>query len=1042
MGKTHKANRTKGNTRPSSSGQCAELLGVGSLGGFVGFGWGKDAPSYVPVTGQQTDPDMNVDSDFRMVMRKMLKRDAITRLKAVQEFGDYCVEKDKEVLKNVLPFWPRLFNRLVLDFDRRVREATHTANGKLLQKVKREVAPFLKGIMGAWLVGQCDAHAPASSAAQATFAETFPECKQSEAVLFCKDEVFAYFKDNLFEQTVKSMSDPNTASPEDMESKYNLVVSATLQATKLFLVIVRTSKPNDAVQQEIASVVDNPKFWKFAKNKESQIRGAWYSLVGAICQIMPVVFGGNVKKLSTNVFSCLSESDPIVAPAVWESALSVAVNIEDCWQGIDIQKVALNQLWLLLQGGGRGNGSTLFPCLLPFLSRLPVEIVEADSFLQQFFSSFVKGLALDSVKRSTTECDAILNAFFECLQFMCCTRLGDRGPPLMENVLINQVVPLLSSALFNPDSAHLSVSRLCPLVSALLCKLENTIGYKDSVEAFWGQALPLISGVFGCSDRWEAGLIFLAYFFNSLFEGESPKEKKSVRFRDENEAAEEEPPPVVTVKKSQSILANRTSVSFKHIVDFCAKLCGEVEKEQSRSLGHTRLLEEVLTSASSEELLEELADRCLLENEKEEGSKSTPKFVEKLVLKWLGESKLENEKLDSLVNVTLLACSFLSIEESKEILDLCSALDICIAGRLLRRGLSVCRSAEFFCSWFSGCSRKALSCLEELLQKGKIFSGCEREVSGSVDLLKICLMDTDTELLIEDATFKDLLLFLLNLSKKLFESDENNARDFLLLHDFAVAVLKNPQRCWKFDTMEQLIFLTFKGFLSNNELYFAVDVNETLYAILEVAIESYIFAKQNISSESSLICKMAKELNCQLMNSESGTKSTIVLTQCLFLLSTIRKYMSRVDSSVAIFTTQKLADTILPSAEEWTELKNGLKVNFLPLFLQKKLFYPLDFNNERFSYDQDKVEKLTSACQVVSGVLGSDVLAFKNGEENEVPERRHVVQHLPHLLWCVSFCRGTRKRIEVPSENKMFFEKTFEHQLVGFWTKMLGVMRP
>ncbi|KAF8788544.1 E3 ubiquitin-protein ligase listerin like protein [Argiope bruennichi] len=86
MGKTNKANRTKGNTRPSSSGHSAELLGVSgqALTGFIGFdALDKDTASYVPVTGQHAAEaaDSSVDSDFRMVMRKMLKRDAVTRLK-------------------------------------------------------------------------------------------------------------------------------------------------------------------------------------------------------------------------------------------------------------------------------------------------------------------------------------------------------------------------------------------------------------------------------------------------------------------------------------------------------------------------------------------------------------------------------------------------------------------------------------------------------------------------------------------------------------------------------------------------------------------------------------------------------------------------------------------------------------------------------------------------------------------------------------------------------------------------------------------------
>lgn len=35
-------------------------------------------------------------------------------MKAVQEFGDLCDKKDKDIVKSVLPFWPRLFNKIAL----------------------------------------------------------------------------------------------------------------------------------------------------------------------------------------------------------------------------------------------------------------------------------------------------------------------------------------------------------------------------------------------------------------------------------------------------------------------------------------------------------------------------------------------------------------------------------------------------------------------------------------------------------------------------------------------------------------------------------------------------------------------------------------------------------------------------------------------------------------------------------------------------------------------------------------------------------------
>ena len=46
------------------------------------------------------------------MLRKLSKRDSTTKIKALQELGSMCKEKDLEAVKTVLPFWPRIFAKL------------------------------------------------------------------------------------------------------------------------------------------------------------------------------------------------------------------------------------------------------------------------------------------------------------------------------------------------------------------------------------------------------------------------------------------------------------------------------------------------------------------------------------------------------------------------------------------------------------------------------------------------------------------------------------------------------------------------------------------------------------------------------------------------------------------------------------------------------------------------------------------------------------------------------------------------------------------
>lgn len=74
-----------------------------------------------------------------------------------------------EVLKTVLPFWPRLYCSLAVDAEHRVREASHLAQRAVAVKAKRNLAPYLKQLIGPWFTSQYDSYAPAASAAQQAF---------------------------------------------------------------------------------------------------------------------------------------------------------------------------------------------------------------------------------------------------------------------------------------------------------------------------------------------------------------------------------------------------------------------------------------------------------------------------------------------------------------------------------------------------------------------------------------------------------------------------------------------------------------------------------------------------------------------------------------------------------------------------------------------------------------------------------------------------------------------------------------------------------
>lgn len=393
MGGNKKGQRTKGNARPSSSGRSAQLLsasGAAGLSGFVGFGTlSGDCPAYIPPTGQHVveDADASLDSDFRIVMRKLTKRDQTTRLKALQELLELVKERDVDVVKGALPFWPRLYNKLSLDNDRRVREAAHRVQEQICLRVKKGLAPYTKTLIGAWVASQGDPFAPSATAARTSFEAAFPIEKQAQVFSFFSQDILGYMSDVILQQSPESVPDSKELSKEEKESKYHRWLSCALLGLKALCDhLSLLSEP-----PSLSSILEEAKFWKMAKHKDIRVRQSWYSLLSSVVQV-PEVNEKYASKLCALTLGSLAESEPLVASPIWEAALSVATAIPDCWKHVDARKGVLPQLWKVLKNGGFGSAVHIYPSLLPFLSLIPPEVMgDATEFYRTFFDAFREG---------------------------------------------------------------------------------------------------------------------------------------------------------------------------------------------------------------------------------------------------------------------------------------------------------------------------------------------------------------------------------------------------------------------------------------------------------------------------------------------------------------------------------------------------------------------------------------------------------------------------------------------------------------------------
>uniref|UniRef100_A0A4W3IPY0 E3 ubiquitin-protein ligase listerin n=1 Tax=Callorhinchus milii TaxID=7868 RepID=A0A4W3IPY0_CALMI len=582
-------------TRPSSSSKAAELLvkDKGTVPGFVGFGPSQNELGYVPAVQGFEEVDNSVDPDFRMVLRKMSKRDATTKLKAVQEFGAMCKERDPETIKAVLPYWSRIYCKISLDHDRRIREAAQQAFELLVFQVKRNLAPYLKNIMGYWLISQCDTYTPAASAAKQAFQAAFPPPKQPEAMAFCKEEITNILYDNIMKETPDTLSDPQSVPEEEREGKYQRVVTSSLLALKKLLDLLPENECM-ILKDRLMELLSQPKFWKYSKHKTPQvIRSAFFELIVAFCQHLPELMKAEAAKVCSAVLLNIDDSDPVVCPSIWEAILYVLTCIEDCWSHVNAKKGVLPKLWTLLKEGGRGLATVVYPSLLPFISKLPEEVIGSKmDFFTIFFSTFNKGLVSDRAAVSCSESSAIVTAFMECLRFTLHQNLGeDEDQHKLQQMLINdQLLPLLQFTLKTPK---LQNGTFCHLVDILTSwekrvdnpEIEECAGaYRKLLSIFWDGLSQLCLSQVARMDTDKNlldGVSSLLQFLENPVRSrkQSVKKKRSIRFLDEAET-----------KDGENNIANRIAKN----VHGCEQLSVTSRLVQQNSPSRTEPLESLV----------------------------------------------------------------------------------------------------------------------------------------------------------------------------------------------------------------------------------------------------------------------------------------------------------------------------------------------------------------------------------------------------------------------------------------------------------------
>lgn len=1043
--------RTKGNVRPSSSGRAAELLAKesGTVPGFIGFGAAQNDLGYVPAVQGAEEIDSLVDADFRMVLRKLSKRDVTTKLKAMQEFGAMCKERDKDVVKGVLPYWPRNYCKISLDHDRRVREATQQAFEQLILKVKKDLAPHLKNLMGYWLIAQCDTYMPAASAAKVAFEAAFPPNKQPEALAFCKEEILTMLQDNLLKETPDTLSDPQAVPEEEREAKYFRIVTSSILALKKVLCMLPTEEKN-FLEEKMTLILSQNKFWKYSKHKCPQVRAAFFKLISTLCQQLPASLKAEAARVCPAVLLNIDESDAVVCPALWEAVLYIITCIEDCWTHVSARKGVLPKLWTVLKEGGRGLATVIYPYLLPFLSKLPSAITDPRAeFYSMYFTSMIQGLSSERAITSHSECCAVITAFMECLRFTILQNLGDDDDQRkVRQLLINdQLMPVIESALKDAklqstplfyqiaDTMHSweskanisSDSNTADLLRTLLADVWDSLAQicilqVDEIEA---------------ADKSLAGVSDLLQMLQNPEVGikASSRKKSKIRFAEDEDidrlsdslksmpsAIMKEPASEAKIDESSVKSSSLGSISYlrkEQLENLVCKLAelSMVYINEQRSDRHLRFLSALLSAFSSDRvfqvLLEQVQEGDAIDSEVADNLKLLSDNPAKLFLHhklvgWLKEDcRKDTDYLVDILYSVLYCCK--TDTERKNVLDDLTKIDLkwITFLQIIQKAYSDSAKFSLISVWLKGdiLGEKLVALADDLCYRGlEKTTGSDSCYSERWALLSLVLSQhVKNESLIGEGYVKRIIDKLHSTLSK--ARDLSNAGDIepsvSFICDVASNFFSSVKGCLLMSSAEDLLLTIFQLCTQSQQLTYLTDLTlSKLQHTWLLGLNSLLQQIGYVQQESSFLSRSAAWVKDQVLSSSHDLKSLQVL------LSAVSDLLSKILNAgqLSCRFLQVFFDHLYLSHCEWQTMRQSLSIQWInkPL-LDGRLSLNRMVSGEDFM--STSTARLPSHL-CTSALLSKLALLMLEQEalENKELEKHQIVITFSELLYSLQWC--------------------------------------
>ena len=260
------------------------------------------------------------------------------------------------------------------------------------------MAKYLPKIIGSWLAGLFDIDRSVTRAAQESLTKVFSsEDKLKTLWKRYQGFILEYSRDALFKETVQTLSDERTTSPDDALAKYTRLISTamlmvsnalgellvTTEKHTLINIILDNLATTDLDKQQILyqEVLSSEKTWSFASNDDASVRRASYRLLATALTkrkeaLDMTAISKHILVSSLHVNQTGSNLDYVKAlcvltstePAVWTQYYTGSG-----------KKSAIRRLCQFLTKGSQNGPKEFWPQLTALLRMVPASVLLPDA---------------------------------------------------------------------------------------------------------------------------------------------------------------------------------------------------------------------------------------------------------------------------------------------------------------------------------------------------------------------------------------------------------------------------------------------------------------------------------------------------------------------------------------------------------------------------------------------------------------------------------------------------------------------------------------